>query len=206
MALSCSKKLSALLREITSKHYGDFYCLNCFYSLSTKNKLKSHKRVCENKYFYNIIMASEDTNILEFNQYEKSGQAQFVIYADLECLIKRIDGYKNNLEKSSIKNKQARKHISSGFSMSTIVSFRSIENKHDICRGKACIKRFCESLREHVTKIINFKKKKMKLLIKEQYESYKNGKICYICKEKIENKYVQDKKYCKVRGHCHYTG
>ena len=26
------KKLSALLREITSKHYGDFYRLNCLYS------------------------------------------------------------------------------------------------------------------------------------------------------------------------------
>ena len=31
-------------------------------------------------------------------------------------------------------------------------------------------------------------------------------KICYISKEKFENKYVEDKKYCKGRGHCHYTG
>ena len=50
-----------------------------------------------------------------------------------------------------------------------------------------------------------FKKKKMKLLTKEQEESYENGKICYICKEKFENKYLKDKKYCKVRDHCHYT-
>ena len=27
----------------------------------------------------------------------------------------------------------------------------------------------------------------MKLLTKEQQESYENAKICYICKEKIEN-------------------
>ena len=33
----------------------------------------------------------------------------------------------------------------------------------------------------------------MKLLTKEQQESYKNEKICYICKEQIENKYVKDK-------------
>ena len=68
------------------------------------------------------------------------------------------------------------------------------------------MKKFCEFLREHVVKIINFKKKKMKLLIKEQQDSYKNAKICYICKEKFENKYLKDKKYCKVRDHCHYTG
>ena len=46
----------------------------------------------------------------------------------------------------------------------------------------------------------------MKLLIKEQHESYENAKVCYICKEKFENKYLKDKKYCKVRDHFHYTG
>ena len=35
------KKLSALLRGITSKNKGDFYCLNCFHSFRTKNKLES---------------------------------------------------------------------------------------------------------------------------------------------------------------------
>ena len=49
--------------------------------------------------------------------------------------------------------------------MSTISSFRSIENKHDLCRGRDCMKKFCESLKEHAKKIINFgKKKKAKLL------------------------------------------
>ena len=31
--------------------------------------------------------------------------------------------------------------------------------------------------------------------------SYKNAKICYICKEKFENRYLKDKKYRKVRDH-----
>ena len=52
--------------------------------------------------------------------------------------------------------------------MSTISSFRSIENKQDVYRGKDCMKKFCEFLREHVVKIINLKKKKKKLLTKEQ--------------------------------------
>ena len=55
-------------------------------------------------------------------------------------------------------------------------------------------------------KIINFKNKKMNLLTKEQHESYKNAKICYICTEKFENKYFKDIKYCKVRDNCHFTG
>ena len=44
----------------------------------------------------------------------------------------------------------------------------------------------------------------MKLLTKEQQESYENAKICYICNEKFENKYLKDKKYPKVIDHCHY--
>ena len=35
-------------------------------------------------------------------------------------------------------------------------------------------------------KIIYFKKKKMKLLKKEQHKSYENAKICYICKENLK--------------------
>ena len=51
-------------------------------------------------------------------------------------------------------------------------------------RSKDCVKRFCEFLREHAMKIINLKKIKMKLLTKEQQESYGNAKICYICEKK----------------------
>ena len=68
------------------------------------------------------------------------------------------------------------------------------------------MKKFCESLREHAMKIFNFKKSKMKLLAKEQLESYENANICFICKEKFENKILKDKKYRKVRDHCHHIG
>ena len=42
------KRLSALFRKITGNNNGDFYCLNCFQSNTTANKLKKHKKVCEN--------------------------------------------------------------------------------------------------------------------------------------------------------------
>ena len=45
----------------------------------------------------------------------------------------------------------------------------------------------------------------MKLLTKEQQESYQNANICYIFKEKFENKHLKNKQYCKVRDHCHYA-
>ena len=48
------------------------------------------------------------------------------------------------------------------------------------------MKRFCKSLREHAMEIINLKTKKMKLLTKEQQESYKNKKICHIYQKIIK--------------------
>ena len=52
------KELAALLRGITSKHEGDFYCLN---SYSTKGKLKKHKDICENHNYCYVEMPKEDT-------------------------------------------------------------------------------------------------------------------------------------------------
>ena len=154
------EKLSALLRGTTSKNNGDFYCLNCLHFFKTKeNKLELHKILCKNKDFCNVIMCSEDTKILaDYNKHKKSDKAPFIIYVDLECIIKKINRYRNNSE--NLSTTKISEHIPSGFSLSTISSFRSIENKHDVYGGKVCMKTFCEFLRDHVMKIMNLKKKK----------------------------------------------
>ena len=99
-------------------------------------------------------MPSEDTKILELNLYQKSFKAPFIVYADFECLIEKIDEWKNDPE--NLSTTKVSEHILSGISMSTISSFKSIESKHDVYRGKDSMKKFCESLREHTMEIINF--------------------------------------------------
>ena len=61
-------------------------------------------------------------------------------YADFERFIEKINGCKNNIESSSTKN--IGESIPSGFLMSTTSSFGSIENKHDLSRGKIVWKSF----------------------------------------------------------------
>ena len=102
-------------------------------------------------------MPSEDTKILEFNQNQKFDKALFITYAYREYIIEKIDGCNYNPENSS--TTKVSEHITSGFSVSTIPSFRYIENKHDVYRGKDCIKKFCKYLKEHAIKITNFEKK-----------------------------------------------
>ena len=87
-----------------------------------------------------------------------------IVYAELECIVEKYDGCKNNPENSS--TIKVSKHILSGISISTISSYRSIENKHDVYRGKDCMKKFCDFLREHTMKIINLKRKKNEIINK----------------------------------------
>ena len=112
------KKLSALLHRIISNHKGNFYGLNCLHCFRTENKLKSHEKVCKNKDFCGIVMPSEKDNILEFNRYMKSDKMLYIIYSDIETLIKKIDICANNPENYSAT--KLGEHIHCRYSMSTI--------------------------------------------------------------------------------------
>ena len=55
------KGLSALLKGIASSHVRDFYCLNCFHSYSTKEKLKKHEKVWNDHDYYYVEMPVKTT-------------------------------------------------------------------------------------------------------------------------------------------------
>ena len=152
------KKLSALLRGIIGNNNGDFYFLKCFRSYTTENKLEKRKNVCEHHDYCYAEMPKEVNKILKYNHGEKSMRAPFVIYADLERLLKKMSTCHNNPKKSS--TTKINKHTPSGYSLFTYCLFDRTENKLDYYRGKNCMKKFCLDLKEHATKIINYEEKK----------------------------------------------
>ena len=85
--------LSALLQKISSNHKEDFYCLNCFNSYTTKNKLKEHEEICNNHNSYRIEMPEWSNKILKHNPVEKLLKAPFSFFLDLECISKKITIY-----------------------------------------------------------------------------------------------------------------
>ena len=90
--------------------------------------------------------------------------------------------------------------------MPTILAFDHIENKHTLYRGKDCMKKFCESLREHTKNIIDFEKKKMLPLTREELKSHQDAKFCHICGKRILKKLSKSIHYGKDRDHCCFTG
>ena len=195
------KNLSGLFKGITSNHYGDFYCLNCFHSYRTKNKLEAHEKICENHDYCHVEMPTKDNNIIKYNHGEKSMKLPFLIYADLQCLLEKMSTCQNNPNKSS--TTKINKHTPSGYSIFTCCSFDESKNKLNYYRGDYCMKKFCKDLRTQATKISNYEKKKMISLTREEKIHYNKQKICYICEKEFNN---NDKKNYKVRDHCHYTG
>ena len=74
-------------------------------------------------------------------------------------------------------------HTSSGYSLPTNCSFDSAKNKLYCYRGKDCMEKFCKNLKQHITKIINYEKKKEIIpLPYEEKKSYEKQEVRYICK------------------------
>ena len=197
--------LSALLQGNSSNHEGDFYCLNCFNSYTTKNKLKEHEEICNNHDSCHIEMSKWVEKLLKYNPGKKSLKAPFAIYLDLGCLLrKEEEEFRQNNSKKSYTQKKA-KHEPSGWAMLTRFSFDQKENKLDYYRGKDCIKKLCKKLKERAMKIINYEKKEMIQLTVKENRSYDEQEACHICKEKFcmgeNNENYKNRR--KVKNHCH---
>ena len=82
------KSLSALRRCATAKHDGDFYYLNCLHSWRMENKLKKYYNVCKNHDYCYVEMPNGYNKILKYKHGEKSMKHPFVIYSDLEYILK----------------------------------------------------------------------------------------------------------------------
>ena len=83
----------------------------------------------------------------------------FIIYADLESLLKKVWSCQNNLENSYTEKKV--KHKPSGYGWCSICSFGDTKNKRYFYRGKDCIEKFCKDLKEIGMEIINLEEKEM---------------------------------------------
>ena len=118
--------LSALFQKISSNHDGDFYCLNCFSSYTTKNKLIEYEEICNNHESYRIEMPTWANKILKHNPEEKSLKMPITIYLDLEYILKILQSIQNNPQKSYTEKKAS--HEPSGWSMFMRCAFDEKKN------------------------------------------------------------------------------
>ena len=110
--------------------------------------------------------SDEDHKVLKHVSGEKSLKVPFIVYADLECLLQKINICRNNPEKSYTEKKAVRRPL--GYSLVTCCSFDKSKNERKYYRGEDCMKMFCKDLKDQAMKIINYEKKEMIPLTDEE--------------------------------------
>ena len=78
-------------------------------------------------------MPKEDNKILKFNHGENSMKVPFIIYADLESLLEKMNTCQNDPKKLS--TTKINEHAPSGHSLFTHCSIDATKNKFDYYRG-----------------------------------------------------------------------
>ena len=145
------RSLSTLLKGITSKHKDD-----CFHSYPSTKSLEKHMKVCENKDYCYIEMPEKGES-LKYQPGVKSMKALYIIVADIESLLRKMDTCANDPSKSSTETKN--EHEMCGCSLFIDCSFDK-KNKLDYYSGKDSLKRFCQDLKKQARSIIDFLKKR----------------------------------------------
>ena len=106
------KNMSALIASQINNHKGTRnICLNCFNSFKCKKSLDDHKEYCYNNECVKTIMPEKGT-FLRFKNFLHSEKFPFVVYADMESLIKNMDNCDPNPNKSYTKKYQKHEPIS----------------------------------------------------------------------------------------------
>ena len=177
----------------TKNAHKKHFCMACLQNFTIEQILNKHKEQC---LLINETQAVKyETGTIKFKNLDNQVPIPFKIYADTECLLKRIDikeGKYTKLYQEHIPNSICAKLvcIDNRFTLPTI-----------IFEGKNCINKFIKWIFEqqkYCNQIItNHFNKKLKMTT-ENENNYRNSEICWICSQKI----IKD----KGRDHCHITG
>lgn len=136
-------------------------------------------------------MPEEGKSTLSFKNFHKQMNVPFVIYADFECVLKKVD----NLDMV------INKHLPCAFSFNVKCNFDSNLDELFIYTGRDAAEKFVEMLNSKCREIFNTYlsvKKPMTPLTPSQILEFENAKICHICDKELGSD--------KVHDHCHITG
>ncbi|CAC5362600.1 unnamed protein product [Mytilus coruscus] len=183
----------------TKKHRAEhFFCYLCLQGFPDKCKLEMHKADCR-KFDFQKITLPEEGEVLEFKEYAKTAQIPFVIYADFECLTRRVDTCHPNLNISSTTTYQQTEAYSFGYQRV------SVDKRYDkppvIYRGPDVVENFIRYLLEEEKEIKDILSRIEPMKVTEYDKlDYKYATKCYVCKKAFSSKNY------KVKDHDHVSG
>ena len=182
-----------------TKNKGEKYfrkmCLQCF---SSKSLLSGHKKDC--------LVINEKQNVklesgyISFKNYSRQIPVPFKIYADFECILKKVDvGISNN---DASYTRKYQDHVPCSFTYKVVCIDNKFSKKIVLYRGRNAANKFIISVVNEYNYFRRIMKKyfnKNLVMSAEENERFQMTNVCWICSGLIKN---TDN---KVRDHCHIT-
>ena len=187
------KNLNRLINSKNNKQM--FYCERCLIGFSREDLLQSHFVDCQgiDEQAVRIQMPTSNNRIIKFVNHKNQLKAPWVIYADFESVLKKIEGPIKSTDKSFTHKSSI--HEACGFCL-RVVRSDGFSPGLVFYRGPDCIQEFLKQLKEaepFFKQSLKNRKKRYNLT-PEEYQSYNNADTCWICGEQgFEN---SNKKIC----------
>ena len=158
------------------------FCMSCLQNFTTKEILNNHRERCLS--INGTQAAIYEAGIIKFKNYDKQIPIPFKIYADIECLLKRI-----NISEGRY-TKLYQKHIPNSIGAKLVCVDNNFTLPTQIFTGSNCIKEFIEWMFEQQKRtneiITNHLNKKLKMTTEDE-NNYQNSTDCWICNKKLDN-------------------
>lgn len=197
------KHLSRLLSNQISKHKAmHFFCDRCLNYFQTLPKLINHQKSCFSQNECQIEMPAHDKNTIKFNKYKNQLDCPFIIYADVETILKKP-------ETQFCKIRDGKKPTTTAYQEHEVYSvgyffhclYDQSKSFYASERGPSCVEWFVNELKnaaERVAQILNdVKPLKMTVMQEAAFWSQKN---CHICEKEFNQTQL------RARDHSHITG
>ena len=182
---SLVKRLSALLFDQSKNSNSKHFCERCLHGYSRRELLERHKPECkgllENP--TRTEMPKEGENKMDFKNFFKQMKVPYAVYADFECILRRIDTCEPNNKKSfTIKTE---KHEPCGFSYVVVRSDGQTFGPYGY-RGEDAVYVFLRYLLNHEIEMRRDMANKRKLVTtNEDWQKYRNAAECHICNKSL---------------------
>ncbi len=205
------KNFSRLISSDRSKHNGQIYaCKCCLTIFNSCERLKQHQEACNGQRIekpVRVHLPQLGAHILRFKDQQYTRKLDYVIYADLECILKPVsdDATKKFGEASS----RLQQHVPVSYCYYVVGKENIDELKPVVYTARSP----CENIMHHLMLRLQtearkiFQKlrekrdiKKMKPLTPAEMEEFNSIRACPEC----ATEFINEIKPC--RHHCHVTG
>ncbi|KAK3093489.1 hypothetical protein FSP39_016361 [Pinctada imbricata] len=187
-------KFLGITKKAKIKHY---FCRRCLHGFIRADLLHEHQSFCKQFEFQRVKYPKEGyDDILEFQNFHKQLRVPFVIYADFETLVEKMDTCSPNPAESS--TTKCSHFEPCGYAYKVVCSNDNHTKSPVVYRGEGAVQHFLKKLHDEEQYIKDILSKDEPLIMNDHTErAFQLANECHICKKPFDSKSI------KVRDHYH---